>query len=119
MKRKLTTLSAVVLLCLASAPTMANWLWCTGKINHLYIDIHADLHIHSSWRGSYTMICAMDRTWNSVTPDICKAWFAMLQGAYHAQSTVIVQYRNPTGSACSELATYTDAPGPNYVMLRN
>ena len=114
-------LKAIVLttLCCTAPSAMATSnLWCVGQITRLYIDTNTSLLVWPTWRGDYVMVCNLDASWNGVAPNVCKNWLALLQGAHHAGSTTTIYYANRPETACSDLATYSGAPGPGYVMLR-
>jgi len=114
---KLKTTCAVLAL-LLSQPVLAVNLWCTGSVSRVYVDSASRMYIMASWKSSYSMICDLDTTWNGITPELCKSWFAMLEGAYHAQTTVIVYYSGVSYGSCAEIPNYTASPKPGYVMNR-
>lgn len=118
MKNRIMILSAIVGLLVVAQPAMAVNLWCTGTVKRLYVDTGGRAYVYATWRGGYTMICDLNETWKGVTQDVCKNWFAMLQGAYHAQTNVIVFYTGVSEASCTEFPTYGGAPGPGYVMNR-
>jgi len=116
MKKRMTIFGAIVTLLMVAQPALAVNLWCTGTISRVYVNTNGQAFIRSSWRSGYTMICDLNGTWKGVTQDVCKTWFAMLQGAYHAQTNVIVYYTGVSETSCSVIPTYGGAPGPNYIM---
>lgn len=93
-------------------------LWCTGTVTRMYVDSTSRMYILPSYHASYNMICDLDSTWKGITPELCKSWFAMLQGAYHAKTTTIVYYTGVSYPSCADLPNYTTTPAPGYVMNR-
>ena len=93
-------------------------LWCTGTVTRQYVDSASRVFILPTYAPSYTMVCDLDTTWNGITPDLCKTWFAQLQAAFHTQSLVIVYYNAVSYPSCGDLPSYTAAPTPGYVMNR-
>lgn len=104
---------------LMSQLAVADNLWCTGTVKRQYVDSSSRMYILGSWHPSYTMICDLDTTWQGITPELCKSWFAMLQGAYYAQTIVIVFYSNAAYANCADLPHYAGTPAPGYVMNRD
>lgn len=119
MKKTGRLIATAICLIGVSQPALAVNLWCTGTISRVYVDSGARVFVKASYHPSYTQICDLDTTWKGVNPDTCKAWFAMVQGAYHAQTSVIIFYSGLSEASCDEIPTYGGAHGPGYVMNRD
>ena len=108
-------LATVVALFLCQQASAVN-LYCTGTVKRVYVDSSARVFIRGDWNLSYQQVCSLDTSWKGIGPDICKTWFAMLQGAYHAASPTIVNYTGVSAATCADLPAYGSAPSPGYVM---
>ena len=113
--RKIRTMAVMTMLLLSHQANAVN-LWCTGFVKRIFVDNNSKVFVLGDWNSNYAMICDLDTTWNGIMPESCKAWFAMLQGAYHAKSKTTVQYWNVSSATCSDIPHYGAAPAPAYVM---
>ena len=115
--KKLTTFASILML-LPWQSASANSLFCRGTVEQMYVTDSSQVLIEGSWHTSWTMICDLDSTWNGITAELCKTWFAMALTAYQANSEVMVKYTNPPSADCATLPTDGAAPAPVYFMLR-
>ena len=111
-----TTIALIVVSLFFSTSAFATNLWCSGKINRIYVDYNMRVFIQPTWHASYTMVCHLGSTWQGFSPEGCKAWFSMLTAAQLANSSVIVYYGGVSQASCSEFPTYAASPRPGYVM---
>ncbi|RYV04098.1 hypothetical protein SOPP22_01465 [Shewanella sp. OPT22] len=100
-----------------STQSYADGKWCEGKIKNVWVDYSGRLYITGSWRSEHTQICNLNIEWKGVTTKVCQAWLAEAQLAFAAQSNVIMHYDDV--SSCSEIPSYTSAPRPTYLMIKN
>lgn len=100
-----------------SANASASYHFCEGKITRAWTDGSGNVFIFGTWRGAHTQICSVTKEWKGVDPEACKVWVSSVHLAYASQSDVTVRYNDTAAESCSTLATYRDAPAPNYVMV--
>ena len=89
-------------------------LYCSGKVDDIYIDASGDVVIKGAWRNNWTKICNLKNA-DVVT---CSMWTSLLTNAVKDNLKVNVSYTDGAGS-CSGLATYGATPTPRYVMMYN
>lgn len=90
---------------------------CSGTIDLVYVHKNAGLFIRGMWRNDVTQLCNLDNTWKGITPGTCKAWMSMMETAKATSAQVKIQYSDNDVSSCGSIATYSNSPAPNYVML--
>jgi len=100
---------------LISAGASAGQNWCSGTIQHLYLNHDGALVIHGSWRGTHTEICNINEDRLGVTPEVCKGWLSVAMAAKLSTTTVILHY--PDVPSCAAIPQYSGAPRPTYLML--
>lgn len=107
-------LMAVVLM-MFSTVSMAQEIYCEGKIKATYIDANGNVYINGVWRNDWTKIC------NTNDPDVvmCSLWTSYVATAVQNQLTATLQYSASSGMTCQNIPTYGSAPKPNYVMIHN
>jgi hypothetical protein len=108
----------VVAATLHSLAASAGTIWCQGKITNTYVDAGGSLFIQGVWRNDYTMLCSIKSVWKGIDPVVCMGWMGIALTATSKQQEVIVYYADPTAVACNTLPTYSNAPGPIYLMLK-
>ena len=108
-------MAVMTMLVLSHQASAAN-LWCTGTVKRMFVDNYSKIFVLGDWNSNYAMICDLDTTWNGITPELCKAWFVMLQGAYHTKSNTTIQYANTSIATCLDIPHYGAAPAPTYVL---
>jgi hypothetical protein len=91
--------------------------WCTGTIEHTYLDKTGGLFIAATFLQNHTKICDLNGMWKDVDAEICKGWMSQVLAAKLSKTTVTMFY--PDITACNEIPTYGNAPSPSYVMLTN
>lgn len=116
MKNLITLALIFMLLPWQSASAVS--LSCEGTVRQIYVAVNSRVFVQGSWHTDWTMICDLDDTWNGVTGELCKTWFAMALTAYQAKSNVMVRYDNLQSTDCAALPTYGNSPAPLYFMLR-
>ena len=114
MRKMIIGSCAAALFCVQ--PASATNLWCTGVVKGMYVDSSQAVFALGEWNTNWSMVCSLSTTWKGISPDLCKTWFAMLQGAYHAQSRTTVNYWGSAYATCAEIPSYGSAPAPSYVM---
>ena len=115
--KKLTTLASLLVLLFWQSAS-ATILFCEGTVEQVYVAANSQVFVQGSWHTNYTMICNLDSTWNGITGEACRAWFAMALTAYQAKSNVVVRYDNLQNTDCATLPTYAGSPAPLYFMLQ-
>jgi hypothetical protein len=98
-----------------SSLASATPLYCSGKIENTFIEANGNIHIKGSWRETWTKICnTTDK--ETIT---CSLWASYVASAVQNNLNVTVNYQVTDGSTCQTLATYANAPKPNYIMIHN
>jgi hypothetical protein len=114
-RRLLRSAWLVVALIAASGNAHANPIWCTGTISHLWVDNAGIVYVLPSWRQDHTAICVINGTWNGITAELCRSWYALLMTARASGQRLTVYYTQPY--TCDNLPRYGSTPAPGYVML--
>ena len=104
----------IAILLLVTSFSSFSTLYCSGKVDDIYISDTGDVVIRGLWRNNWTKICNLKDA-DVVT---CSLWTSLLSNAVKENLKVNVSYNNSAGS-CSSLATYGGTPKPRYVMLYN
>lgn len=91
--------------------------YCQGDITNTLTEVDGDVLIRSSWRNDWVTICNLDQTRQGVSPSTCFGWFSSVSSSITENKQVVVQYLGLGQSACQTMATYANAPVPDYVML--
>ncbi len=105
----------LLILILGTGSALAAPIYCTGKIENVYITSSGDVVIRGKWRNNWTKIC---NTKNSDTVT-CSLWSSYVAFAVKDDLNVTIQYIVSDGSTCSTLPTYDSSPSPRYIMIRN
>lgn len=114
---KKLSLSLLVLCCLAWQPASAA-LFCEGTVKSYYVADNSAVLIHGSWTITWTQVCNVKVAWKGIDSELCKIWFSAILAAYHAKTTFVVRYDDPSVTDCAALPTYGNTPAPEYVMGR-
>ncbi|MCG9679191.1 hypothetical protein [Vibrio sp. Isolate24] len=109
--KKILLLTAI----LFSTPSMAA-ISCQGTIKHILQYANGDINVATSYRGTYTVMCNIEKHWKGISPEACQGMLSVL---LTAQSTgkAIATYYNTDKYTCSNLPHYGSAPGPGYVGI--
>jgi hypothetical protein len=98
-----------------AGPLSAANLWCDGTLGQVYVTNSGQFLLSGSWRNDITMICHLHQTWNSIPPETCVFWYALMVTSKTNEKPVRVYYTD-TPYSCTTLPTYGASPGPGYVM---
>ena len=77
-----------------TTPANAAALYCVGSVNHLHSRAGGELLFKAGYRGDFRGGLQSASCMNSITPDQCKSWYAMLIAAQLSDSPVTVHYQN-------------------------
>lgn len=115
MLRKLSTVTIFMFL---MPVAMAGQTLCVGDIPRYYVTTSGILAIQPTFHPSYVQLCGLDSEWKGVPAESCKAWFATILAAYHANTTIRISYDATDVSAggCASIVDYGGSPAPRYVM---
>lgn len=116
---KMRKIVLLVFICVSfamAAPASAD-VWCTGKVDDLYIVNNGLLIISTTYRNDYTAICNVSSVWNEVPTSMCKSWQAILQTAQVTNRDITLAY-DASVQSCSTIPTYGNSPAPIYVMIK-
>jgi len=94
-------------------------LYCSGEVTQLYVTSTGNLNIRSSWRNQYTRICNLRNPINDIDVLTCSVWSSYFTAAINNKKQMTVKYLPDDGVTCATLATYSNAPKVDYVMLKN
>ncbi|NQY33693.1 MAG: hypothetical protein HRT37_01735 [Alteromonadaceae bacterium] len=105
----------LLLLSLGASSASAGYIYCTGKVENIYIHQSGDIVIYGEWRKDFTKIC------NTKNSDVvtCSLWASSVTTAVKDNPDVKVQYFVSDDTTCATLGTYQNAPDPGYVMILN
>jgi len=92
--------------------------WCSGNITNSYTTSAGEVVIRSTWRNEYSSICNVKQDWKGVSPEVCYVWFSHVSNAITENKPVIVYYPSIDQTECATMPTYSGAPAPGYVMLK-
>jgi hypothetical protein len=118
MTKYISGLVALVVMTAAAPVSSATGLYCSGTVSEAMVYSGGAFDIKGSWRNSYTKICSVDTTWNGITPDTCRSWFAEVQEAVQTGHSITVYYSSLSVD-CANLPTYGSSPAPGYVMVHD
>ena len=96
---------------------LANFHYCRGTIDVVWVESHGGVQIKGSWASDHTKICNINSSWNGVDKEVCKAWLSQAQIAKASGATVTARYSGSAVNSCSTIPTYSQAPAPQYLML--
>lgn len=115
MSLKIKTTFVLALATFSPYFTYAGELYCTGKVENVYVEPNGNVIIKGSWRDHWTRIC------NTTGDDTvtCSLWASYAATAVKDNLNVTVRYMVNDGSTCTTLPTYSDSPKPSYFMLYN
>ncbi len=107
-----------VLFCLAlflPLSSVAENIWCGGKLLGVYVSSAGDLTIKGEWRNDWTKICNVksDPAVDTVT---CSLWASYAASAVNNNISVLLMYSSGV-TQCPLIPTYNSAPVPYYFML--
>lgn len=88
---------------------------CTGVVTGLIVYFDGQVTVNGTWRGDWTTVCNLNANYGSTTPQTCRAWYAPLLTAKTQQIKVTLQYTTDAVPACNSIATYGNAPAPQYI----
>ena len=94
-------------------------VYCSGEVTQVYVTASGNLNIRSSWRDHYTRICNLKSAINNIDVLTCSVWSSYFTAAINNKKLVTVKYLPDEGVTCATLATYSNAPKVDYVMLKN
>jgi len=87
---------------------------CFGNVSNVYVAKSGEVVLHTTWRKGYHGICSLNGDWKGVTAEVCKGWLSIAQTAQVTKSQTVMRY---SLSSCNEVATYSNAQAPEYLML--
>lgn len=99
-----------------SVEAFAGQQWCSGTINHTYLDHGGTLYINGSWRDQHTAVCNVNMERYGVSQDTCKGWLSVAMAAKLSKTKVVVHYSDVP--SCGEIPQYGAAPKPSYFAER-
>lgn len=112
MKMKFTLL---LLLASVGVGTAQADQWCYGQIKSIYMTDSGNVLVVTTFNPSWLQICHLQTTWNGVTPEICKSWYALALTLRVTGETAGLHYSGST--ACNALPNYGAAPAPTAFMI--
>jgi hypothetical protein len=101
---------------LVSGPAQANQ-WCGTKVTNLLINDAGLVYVYLTLRADYVAICSINTTWKNISPTTCASWISLVRSAVARKSDMIFFYNEAT--PCTEIPSYSNAPTPGYIMLRD
>jgi hypothetical protein len=114
----LAAMAAGTLPLIASA--QSNTIWCGGTVKNLWVDQSGNAYVFTSWRNDYVRVCNVQESAGVVSATTCLSWVALLKSAVQRSATTTIYYSGAgVPATCPQMATYTSAPIPGYVMLQN
>lgn len=104
----------------AASPATAAGLWCDGTLANLWVDAGGTVFVQPSWRGDYVQVCNVNQpTANGLQPTTCLSWLSLMRSAVQRNAATVIHYSDAPVATCNAMPTYSAAPTPYYVMLRN
>ena len=85
---------------------------CSGEVTNAYIGKFGSLVVKGTWRNDYTKLCNVNDD-----PIVCSLWSGYVARSMDENTSLILRYDN-SAFTCSTIPTYSNAPMPNYVMLK-
>jgi len=89
--------------------------WCKGQVTSVLTDSGGNVMVFTTFRQDWLQVCNITVLWKGVTTDVCKSWLGTLTALRLAQEPAVLFYTEDT--ACSAIASYGNAPAPNYVAI--
>lgn len=86
---------------------------CNVQLTSVLVYADGSVNVNHTGRGDYTFICNLNSVYKGVPTSTCAAWTALLLQTKKANG--ILQFYYDTGTSCSTLPTYGNAPVPTYI----
>ena len=90
-------------------------IYCSGKVENVYVANNGDVVFKGKWRNNWTKACNI----NDSETVKCSLWASYLLSAVKNNLDVTIQYSSANNQTCESLPTYSNAPTPGYIMVRN
>lgn len=98
-----------------STPSRAATQWCTGSIDHMFVEANGLLQVIPSWRGDWVAICSTAVVWKGVPTETCKTWQAVVLTAITTRVNTVIHYAD--APACAQIPQYANAPAVGYIGI--
>jgi hypothetical protein len=108
-----------VALALLMATNAAHAVYCYTLVRYLWIENTGAVYVYLDIRGDYVQFCNINATWKGITPQICAAQLGLMRSAVARQASTYFYYLNADVSSCTSIPSYSNAPAPGYIMLRD
>lgn len=105
---------ALLALLFFSQSSFSAMLWCSGKIEDIFVYDAGHVTIYSEWRQGLTTVCGLEAVWQGIPVETCKGWLALLESAKAQGATVTLHYLD-AGDTCSTLPLVHSTRVPVYV----
>ncbi|MET1257041.1 hypothetical protein [Aliikangiella maris] len=90
-------------------------IYCTGKVDNVYVANNGDVVFKAKWRNDWTRACNI----KDVDTVKCSLWASYLLTAVKDNLNITVQYNSANNQTCASLPTYSNTPTPGYIMVIN
>jgi hypothetical protein len=105
-------------LCLLSfQPFAAENIWCSGKLEGVYINSSGEVTIKGNWNSNWTSICNTKNPNAGIDLATCSLWASYAATAVKDKLEVMLMYSSTTYQ-CNTLPSYGSTPVPYYFMLK-